>query len=145
MSRRKKEKVQVGNFLLGLERNSKGNWLAVSTVSGEWQMRYGESHLMYGVLGGLVADERCHKYVHALLTMIFTAAAYPHDMTSVIEKQELPVINGFCKLVDERTQFETSLKEKMKPEDDDAMLDEVAEVTAVQEELERINAEGNGK
>lgn len=130
--------IQVSNFLFCIEKNSKGSWLAVKTVSGDWAMRYGEGHMMFGTLGGLLMNEDCHRYVEALMTLVYTAASYPHDMVSIVERQELPLINGFCKLVNEQTAYEVSVKErsgKATDDEDAEALSEVAEMEQIKDEM----------
>lgn len=134
MKKVEKKWIQISNFLIGIEENSKGHWLVIKTVSDEWSIRYHEGSIMYGIIGNLALDEKCHKYLEAFITMLYTASCYPHDMVAVIHKQELPVINGFCKLIAEQSQYEASIAEKPTAEEDEAMLNEVAEM----EEMQKI-------
>lgn len=140
MAKRKgNDETRVGSYLFSIQNNSNGSWLVARTVSGLWSIRWNEGHMMYGILCGLLADERCHKYVEALMTMIYTASSYPHDEVAIINKQELPFINGFARLIQEQADFETSVKEKATEQEDAEALEETAHLQELQDELEALD------
>lgn len=134
-----KDETRVGNYLFSIQQNSNGSWLVASTVSGLWSIRWNEGHMMYGILIGLIADVKCHAYVDALMTMIYTASSYPHDEVAIINKQELPFINGFARLIQEQADFETSVKEKATEQEDAEALEETAHLQELQDELEALD------
>ena len=142
MSKKKEDKwLQVGNFLLGVEMNRNGAWFVVKTVGGEWSIRYGDGSMMFSVLANLGGDESCHRYLESLLTLMYAATSYPHDMVSIVERQTLPFINGFCKLLDEQTAFEVSVSKKATEQEDAEALKEVVEMREIEEELEKLDDE----
>ena len=145
MGKKNKNKwIQVGNFLLALENNSLGTVLCVKNVAGNWSVRWREDSYMFAVLTSQIQDEKCHAYVDALLTVFYTATNYPHDLVAIIEKNDTPFINGFCKLIQEQTEYEVSVKKDATKEDDEAALKEVAEMQEIQDELEKLEEE-NGE
>lgn len=142
MSKKNDDKwLQIGNYLIGVEKNSNGTRMCARTVGGDWSVRWGEGTLMFSVLLRLGDDDTCHPYLHALLTLQYVATNYPHDMVSIIERGDLPVINGFCKLMEEQTAFEVSVKEKTTDKEDAEALREVGEMHDIMAELERLDAE----
>lgn len=134
-----KDETRVGNYLFSIQQNSSGSWLVARTVSGLWSIRWNEGHMMYGILMGLIADVKCHAYVDALMTMIYTASSYPHDMASLAEQQQIPFINGFCELVRKQTDLEVSLAEKPTGKEEKEALDETVHLREIEEELEALD------
>lgn len=142
MSKKKEAKwMQVGNYLLGVEENSLGKALCAKSVSGNWSLRWREDNLMFAVVLNMLGDEKCHSYVESLLTLCYAATNYPHDLVSIVEKQETPVMNGFAKLVKEQAEFEASVAKRPTEEQDAEALKEVVEMQEVQDELERLDEE----
>ena len=143
MGKKKSENkwIQVGNYLLALEKNSLGAVLCVKNLSGNWSIRWGEDSYLFAVLTSQIQDEKCHAYVDALLTVFYTATNYPHDLVAIIEKNDTPFINGFCKLIQEQTDFEVSIKKNDTQEEDDAALKEVVQMQEIQDELEKLDKE----
>lgn len=142
MSKKKEAKwMQVGNYLLGVEENSLGKALCAKSVSGNWSLRWREDNLMFAVVLNMLGDEKCHSYVESLLTLCYAATNYPHDLVSIIERQETPVMNGFAKLVKEQAEFEASVAKQPTKEQDAEALKEVVEMQEVQDELERMDEE----
>lgn len=138
------EKYRIGNFIYTFVEEDDVSKLIVSSVSGEWRIIYNDSHYMYGILSFLLDDEKCHKYIDALFVMIYTASSYPHDMVSLAEKEEIPFINGFCKLIDEQTAFETSVSRKVSDEEDREALDDIVRMQETLDELDRLESKQNG-
>lgn len=143
MGKKKSENkwIQVGNYLLALEKNSFGAVLCVKNLAGNWSIRWGEDSYLFAVLTSQIQDEKCHAYVDALLTVFYTATNYPHDLVAIIEKNDTPFINGFCKLIQEQTNFEVSIKKNATQEEDDAALKEVVQMQEIQDELEKLDKE----
>ena len=142
MSKKKEAKwMQVGNYLLGVEENSLGKALCAKSVSGNWSLRWREDNFMFAVVLNMLGDEKCHSYVESLLTLCYAATNYPHDLVSIVERQETPVMNGFAKLVKEQAEFETSVAKQPTKEQDAEALKEVVEMQEVQDELERLDEE----
>lgn len=135
--------VRVGNYLLGIEKSSKWTRFVAKSVSGDWRVMWGEGSIMFGVMYSMAADVNSHKYLEALLTLQYVATSYPHDLVALGEKQELPLINGFCKLVDEQTAFEVSVADKATDEEDAEALKEVGEIEDIGEELSKIDTDGD--
>lgn len=48
---------RIGNFLISEDRN--GGFMRVSAVGGNWEVRFGRDHVMYGSLLHLANDKRC--------------------------------------------------------------------------------------
>jgi len=147
MTRRKgkRDEVAVGSYLFSLQENSSGHWLVVRSISNDWSVRWSDAHMMFGILGGLIGNARCHKYVEALVTMIYTASSYPHDMAAVVEQQQLPFINGFCELVKQQTDLEVSFAEKPTDKEDEEALEETVHLQELQDEIEALDDEVHGE
>ena len=143
MGKKKSENkwIQVGNYLLALEKNSLGAVLCVKNLAGNWSIRWGQDSYLFAVLTSQIQDEKCHAYVDALLTVFYTATNYPHDLVAIIEKNDTPFINGFSKLIQEQTDFEVSIKKNATQEEDDAALKEVVQMQEIQDELEKLDKE----
>lgn len=131
--------IQISNFLLGHESNSLGRVLCVRALSGQWSIRWSEDTYVYAVLTRLMADDKCHKYIEALLTLFFAATNYPHDFASVANGNGTPFMNGFTKLINDQTDYEVSLQEKPTEEQDEEALKEVVEMEDIKDKLEEDN------
>jgi hypothetical protein len=138
---RNEDWLQIGNFLIGQVNNNIGTRMCAKSVSGEWSVSWGEGSMMYGVMLSFAADVNTHRYLEALLTLMYVATTYPHDLAAVCEKQQLPVINGFCQLVNEQTRFEVSLMKKPTEKEDEEALNGVAEMQEIIDELGMLDME----
>lgn len=136
--------MQIGNYLLGHEKNSLGLVLCVRAISGQWSIRWSEDTMVYAVVTRLMADKNCHKYVEALLTIYFSATMYPHDFVAFAETQKTPFIDGFCKLMNEQTALEVSLSEPGTVEQDEQALKDIGQLQEIQEELEKLDEAEHG-
>lgn len=134
--------MQIGNYLVGTEEYEDGREVFVTSVSGDWRVSYGEGTLMFGVLNTMMGDKDTHKYLEALFTFQYIATTYPHDMVSVVERQTLPVINGFTELVSEQYAFEASLQPTPTEEEDAEALKEVVEMEEIKEQLQNPDSDG---
>lgn len=143
-NQKKTKWIQISNFLLGYEKNSLGQVLCVRAVSGQWSIRWGEDTYVYAVLTRLMGDEKCHKYIEALLSLFFAATNYAHDFASVANQNGTPFMNGFTKLMNEQTEYEVSLHDKATEEQNDEALKEVGEMQEIMDELEKLDDE-NGE
>lgn len=142
MSRKKKEWLQIGNFLLGHEKNSKGDFVVCKAVSGIWSVRWRNDTLMYGSMLGLMSEKNAHEYLHALLTLMYVATTYPHDMVSLATRNEMPFIQGFAQLIGEQNDYEQSLKPPVSDEEDAKILEEERMMIELEDEL-KAEASGN--
>lgn len=141
MKKTKGKWVQVGNFLLGVEKASTGNRIVARSVFGDWRLMWEQGCSMYALMLNFMRDEKTHNYLHALLALQYSATNYPHDMVALVEKGETPFINGFIKLLNEQTDFEVSVKKAASKEVDEEALNEVSELQEVSDELEKLDAE----
>lgn len=141
MKKKKDRWMQIGNFLLGVEKNALGNRFVVRSVSGDWRLMWEEGTMMHAVLLNFLRDEKTYEYLQALLTLFYAATNYPHDLVALVEKHEMPFINGVTKLLKEQTDFEVSIKKAATQEEDDEALKEVAEMQEIQDQLEALTEE----
>ena len=146
MSKKNENKwTQVGNFLLGVEKSSVGNRFVARTVSGDWRIAWLEGTMMYAVMLSFISDEKCHKYLDALLVLQYAATNYPHDLVAIAETQKTPFMDGFTKLIREQTDYEVSVKGNGTDEENEAALHDIGEMQEIQDELEKLDEEeGNG-
>lgn len=146
MSKKNEQKwTQIGNYLVGIEENSLGTFMCAKSVSGVWSIRWRDDSYVYSVILSMLGEEKCHSYIESLLTLYFAATNYPHDLVSIIENQETPVMNGFAKLVHDQTAFESSLVQSPTEQADEDALNEVVEMEEIQDELARLDEEVDGE
>ena len=143
MKKNEQKWTQIGNYLVGYEKNSLGRAICVRAVSGQWSIRWGDDTMVYAVLNRLLEDRNCHSYVEALLTLYFTATNYPHDFAALAEGHGTPFLNGFTDLINKQTELELSFRKEPSPEQDEAALKEVGEMQEIQDELEKLDEDGN--
>ena len=139
----KKEWLHVGNFLLGVEKHSVGSRVICKSKSGNWHISWRDDTMMFQLMINLMKNENSHVYLHALVAIMFTVTTYPHDLVSVSERGTMPVMEGIAGLIAEQTKYELSLKPEATQEENDKALEEVGEMTEIQEELEKLD-EANG-
>lgn len=141
MSKKETEWLRFGNYMLGEESDGDDRRMVARSVSGNWRLSWGEDTYMFAVLKSMMSDEHCHSYVDAFLTLCYMATSYPHDMTSIIERQTTPLMDGFARLFNEQTAYELSLKAEASAEEDDQALSEVVEMEDVADEIARLDEE----
>lgn len=134
--------MQIGNYLVGMEEDGDSREMIVTDVAGDWSISYGEGTMMFGILNTMTGDESTRKYLEALFTFQYVATNYPHDMVSIIERQTLPVINGFAALLDEQYSFEASLQQAPTEQEDAEALKEVAQMEEIKEQLQNLDSDG---
>jgi len=140
----KKEWLHVGNFLLGVEKHSMGSRVVCKSQAGNWQISWRDDTMMFQLMINLMKNEKSHEYLHALVAIMFTVSTYPHDLVSVSERGTMPVLEGIAGLIAEQTKYELSLKPEATQEENNKALEEVGEMTEIQEELEKLDeADGN--
>jgi len=140
----KKEWLHVGNFLLGVEKHSMGSRVICKSQAGNWQISWRDDTMMFQLMISLMKNENSHEYLHALVAIMFTVTTYPHDLVSVSERGTMPVMEGIAALIADQTKYELSLKPEATQEENDKALEEVGEMTEIQEELENLDkADGN--
>jgi hypothetical protein len=140
--------LQIGNFLLGVDKNAHGSYVVLKTVSGQWTVRWKDDCLMFAMMLNLMAnaadDNNVKEYLHSLITVMFITTSYTHDLIALAAKNEMPFCEGVAKLLKEQTDYENSLDEKPTKEEEKQALKEVGEMTEIQEELEKLDeADGN--
>ena len=148
MSKKTEKKwLQVGNFLLGIEKSATGGCLVCKAVANNWQVRWREDTMMFAMMMNLIREggenENIREYIHSLITVFFTVTTYPHDLVSLSKRQTMPFMEGVVKLVHEQNDYEQSVSGEAAPtpEQEEAALKEVAETEEVKEELEKLDKE----
>ena len=137
--------LQVGNFLLGVEKKSQMRYVVLKTVSDSWRIYWSEESLMFAMMLQLMKrateDESVKEYLHSLITMMFITTTYLHDLVALSTKQEMPFCEGIAKLLKEQNDYEESLKEKPTDEEDKKALEETVRMQETLDELEKIDKE----
>lgn len=150
--RKKKHEVEwtkIGNFLLGVEKASTGRYLVCKNSSGEWSIRWGEGTMMFSMILVMLNNKDANNYLHSLLTLQYTATTYTHDLVAMAEKQEIPFMEGFARLVEEQSAYENSVKNARQGEDgrskeDEKALRELKELSEMESELkEGLSGKGD--
>lgn len=148
MSKKNENKwLQVGNFLLGIEKSATGRCLVCKAVANNWQVRWREDTMMFAMMMNLIKEgaenENVREYIHSLITVFFSVTTYPHDLVSLSKRQTMPFMEGVVKLVHDQNEYEQSVSGEAAPtpEQEEAALKEVAETEEVKEGLEKLDKE----
>ena len=146
MTKKKEDKwMQIGNFLLGVDKNAHGSYVVLKSVIQNWSVRWREDTMMFATMLNIMKqaaeNENVKEYLHSLITLMFAATTYMHDLVAVSTKQEMPLCEGFAKLMKEQNDYELSLLDKPTDEQNEASLNEEAEMREVEEELEKLDKE----
>lgn len=121
-----------------------GSRVVCKSQAGNWQISWRDDTMMFQLMISLMKNENSYEYLHALVAIMFTVTTYPHDLVSVSERGTMPVLEGIAGLIAEQTKYELSLKPEATQEENDKALEEVGEMTEIQEELEKLDeADGN--
>lgn len=148
MAKKKKENkwLQVGNFLLGVEKNTHGQYVVLKTVSGNYTVRWRDDTMMFAMMLNIMRraseDNNVKEYLHSLITVMFITTTYMHDLVALATKGEMPFCEGVARLLKEQADYEASLDREPTPEEDEKALNETVEMREVEEELERLDDEG---
>lgn len=139
--------MQIGNYLLGVDTNAHGSYLVLKTVSGNFSIRWREDTMMFAtmlnVMKVAVENENAKEYLHSLITVMFVATTYMHDLVALSTKQEMPFCEGVAKLLKEQQDYEEKVEKKKKPtkKEEKEALAEVVRMQEVSEELEKLDEE----
>lgn len=143
MGKKNEKWLRVGNFLLGVERNRIGRFVVCKSASGLWSVRWREDSLMFhamlNVMTAAADNDGAREYLHSLVSMMFMATCYTHDLVSLSTRQQMPFCEGFAMLLKEQNDYELSLRGEVPAEADKAALDEVVRMREVEEELEALD------
>lgn len=148
MSKKKNDKwLQVGNFLLGIDKNAHGSYVVLKTVAGNWSVRWREDTMMFAsmlnIMRAAVENDGAKEYLHSLVTVMFVATTYMHDLVALSTKQEMPFCQCVAQLLKDQQDFEESVANEKNPtkKENEAALKEVAEMQEIQDELEALDKE----
>jgi len=139
--------LQVGNFLLGVDRNRHGEYVVLKSVADNWKVTWRDDTIMFAMMLNIMrraAEDgtgTVKEYLHSLITMMFVATTYLHDLVALSTKQEMPFCQGIAKLLKEQNDYEASLEKKPTEEEDRKALEEVGQMREIEEELEKLDAE----
>lgn len=139
--------MQIGNYLLGVDTNAHGSYVVLKSVAGTWSIRWHESTMMFAtmlnVMKVAVENENAKEYLHSLITVMFVATTYMHDLVALATKQEMPFCEGVAKLLKQQQDYEEKVEKKNKPtkKEEKEALAEVVRMREVEEELEKLDAE----
>lgn len=140
--------MQVGNFLLGVEKNAHGQYVVLKTVVSNWKITWRDTTMMFAMMLNIMRraaeDDNAKEYLHSLVTMMFITTTYLHDLVALSTKTEMPFCEGIAKLLKEQNDYEESLKEKPTEEEDAKALEEVGRMQEISNELEKLEEEDNG-
>lgn len=142
MEEKQTKKRQVGNFLLEVLEGADFDFIECRSLIGDWSVRWRNDSVMFSLMFSLMQNKDAEEYLRALFTMMYIATSYTHDLVAIIEKRDLPLINGFCALVNEQNDYEASVAKKTTKEEEEEALKN----TVITEELENeiINLEEGG-
>lgn len=147
MSKKKKEWVSIGNYEIGKEKGATGAYVVLRTVRKDWSIRWRDDTLTYGMMMSMVGSKGSRDYLHSLITMMYVASSYPHDLVSLYHNHGMPFMEGFARLVYEQNSYEVSVAPKQpddKEEEDKAIAD-AARLEDMQREVEAMEAEESQK
>ena len=149
MGKKKEDKwLQVGNFLLGIDKNAHGAYVVLKSVAQNWSVRWRDDTMMFAMMTNTMTrameDNNIKEYLHSLITMMFITTTYLHDLVALATKQQMPFCEGIAKLLKEQTDYEASLEKKPTEEEDKEALEEVVRMREVEEELEKLDEQENG-
>lgn len=149
MGKKKDEKkwLQVGNFLLGVDTNAHGSYVVLKSVAQNWSVRWREDTLMFGMMMNVMTqaaeNDGAREYLHSLAAIMFAATTYLHDLVAASTMKTMPFCEGVAKLLKEQQEYEERVAQKPEPTEADeaAALQEVGEMTDIQETLEPVSDE----
>jgi len=135
MEEKQAKKRQVGNYLLEVLEDGDFDFIECRSVIGDWSVRWRGDNIMFTLMYSLMQNKDAEEYLRALFTMMYVATSYTHDLVAIVEKQDLPLINGFCALVNEQSDFEASVAKKATVEEDEEALNNAVVMEELKEEI----------
>lgn len=147
MSKKKEDKwLQVGNFLLGVEKNAHGSYVVLKSVADNWKITWREDTMMFSLMLNIMKrateDNNLKEYLHSLITVMFVTTTYTHDLVALATKQQMPFCEGVAKLLKEQNDYEASLEKKPTKKEEKEALEETVRMRQVEEELEKLDKDG---
>ena len=138
------ELKRVGNFVFERGADDDGaKYVRCKSVSDNWAVIWRDDTLMYGILYPLALNDDAENYLHSLVTLMYVATTYPHDLVSLNNNGDAPFMNGFLSLVEAQNTYENSIKAPVTDEEDNKILEQ----TVMTEELRNdiLLEEENGR
>ena len=137
--------LQIGNFLLGVDKNQNGAYVVLKSVAQNWSVRWRDDTTMFAMMLNTMKrateDNAIKEYLHSLISIMFISTTYLHDLVALATKKEMPFCEGVAKLIKEQNDYEESLKEVPTEEEDKKALEEVGEMQEISNELEKLDKE----
>ena len=123
------EKYRAGNFLFVKEKRGGMNYITCSTLTREWHIRLSETILVYAVVESLISAKEFDKLA-SLATLWYAHSVMMHsaEYYATVSKA----------LVDDVDRAEAP---EIAKEEDDAIIDEVADYES---KVDELNAIANG-
>lgn len=141
--------LQVGSFLLGVDRNAHGQYVILKSVADNWRVIWRDDTLMFAMMLNIMKraaeDDNVREYLHSLITVMFITTTYLHDLVALSTKQEMPFCEGIARLLKEQNDYEASLEKKPTEEEDAKALEETVQMRDIEEELEKLDEDGTTK
>lgn len=127
----RKISMRVGNFRLVHARDRKGMaYVGVSAISGQWNIRWGEGCMMYGLML-LFMTGKGEKELDAMLYLMFAATSYAHSTEFYLGLNSL--------IIDELKKVKAGLIDEQK---DKEALEEVSRMEELSREIEEAEKDG---
>lgn len=133
--------VQVGNYEIGTEKSSKGTMLVCRSIACNWSVRWRDDTMMFGLMLSLARNENTHEYLHSLITAMFAATTYPHDLVAITEKGEMPFMTGLIELIHKQNEYEASLKPQPTEEEQQESIEEMRRMAEIEGEMAEMMKE----
>lgn len=133
------EEIHIGYYVFSFETDENGSSLTVRDVAGIWSIKWTDKHIMYAILGRMIADEKCTDYIESLIKVMMMAISYPHDEVAIVEKQDAPFLKGFARLWEEQMAFEVSVAKKPTKKEEKEALEETVHLQELKDEIEALD------
>lgn len=132
----------VGNFVFSRGVDDDGaSYIVCRSVSNGWLVQWRDETLMFGVLYPMLFNEDASDYLHSLVTLMYVATTYPHDLVSLTNGGDTPFMEGFLNLVDKQNEYENSLVTGVSPEEDDRILRDTVANEELRNEVLQLSEE----
>lgn len=77
---KKKEGLQLGNFILKREQSNGHEWINIKAVSGFWSMRFRDDNLTYAIILDMARNKDFREYLETWIKMCYLVSSTVPDL-----------------------------------------------------------------
>ncbi|MBR8706943.1 hypothetical protein [Bacteroides pyogenes] len=126
---KKKDGIQVGNFIVTRDSGSEHDWIGIKAVSGFWSIRFRDDNMMFVRIRELANNKEFHEYLEAWIRVCYLISNSTPDV---------PFLDEFFKSYSALSERLRALQNPVSTEDDEKVLEEERIMNNLKEAVKEV-------